>query len=176
MTAVKRKKALRAVLWGLTPVAAAAAAVAALPHPVVLYNPSPSIPTGYYVRSGEEPGKGRLIAFHVPALGRDYANAYVPYLMRGSIIKPIVASAGDTVCTTGPEGLTINGEAVAGIVDRDPRGVQLPHWRACRRLRQDEYFVLSTRIPNSFDSRYYGPVSRTEIIGTFRPISTKESI
>jgi conjugative transfer signal peptidase TraF len=175
MTVEKRRRAVRTVLWGLVPVAVAGAAVAALPHPIVLYNPSPSVPTGYYVRTGGAPAKGRLIAFHVPPLGRDYASAHVPYLVRGSILKPIAASGGDTVCTTGPKGLTINGNPIAPIAERDRRGVRLPHWRDCRRLRRDEYFVVSTRIPNSFDSRYYGPVTSAEIIGTFRPLSTDEN-
>ena len=48
-----------------------------------------------------------------------------------------------------------------------------PRWRACRRLDAGEFFVFSNRIPNSFDSRYYGPVRREAIVGVFRPIMTQ---
>jgi conjugative transfer signal peptidase TraF len=145
-----------------------AGAAAVIPHPVVVYNPTPSIPLGYYFRSGEAPAKGKIIAFPVPELGREYANAHAAYLVRGSIIKPIVAVAGDTVCTTGKEGLLINGKVIAPIIERDRNGVQLPHWRGCRQLTSGELFVFSDRIPNSFDSRYYGPVDASQIIGVFR--------
>lgn len=167
-----RRAAGRVLTYGLLPVGLIALAVAALPHPLVLYNPSPSIPIGYYVRSSAAPAKGQLIAFPVPALGLDYARANVPYLVRNSIVKPIVAVAGDSVCTTGADGLTINGKAIAPIAKQDRNGRPLPQWRACRQLRDGEYFVFSNRIPNSFDSRYYGPIDSAAIIGTFRPLST----
>tara|TARA_R110000787_G_scaffold274905_2_gene383031 strand:+ start:10918 stop:11280 length:363 start_codon:yes stop_codon:yes gene_type:complete len=105
-------------------------------------------------------------------MGRPYAAEHMPPLIRAGIIKQIAAGQGDRVCTTGPDGLAINGRAVAPIVQADRFGRQLPHWRACRTLRAGEYFVFSDRIPNSYDSRYYGPVRSTDIIGTFRPIWT----
>lgn len=169
----KRKRALWLVLGGLVPVGVAAAAVAALPSPLVLYNPSPSIPKGYYLRDNRTPAKGEIIAFHVPVGGQEYARAWLDYLIRGSVIKPIVATAGDMVCTTGKSvkaGLWINGARLGPIVERDKFGRLLPHWNGCRKLSEGEFFVFSDRIPNSYDSRYYGPVRATDIIGTFRPL------
>lgn len=166
----RRRRALRTVLWGFLPVAGAAVAAATVPGPIVIHNVSPSIPTGFYARSSADPAVGRIIAFRVPELGRPYAAAHVAPLIRDGIIKPIAAGEGDTVCTTGPSGLTINGKQLAPIVARDRRGVELPHWRGCRQLRAGEFFVFSDRIPNSYDSRYYGPVARADIIGTYRPL------
>ena len=168
----KRSRALRTVLIGFIPVAAAATVAATLPGPIVIHNPSPSLPIGYYARTGARPTTGRIIAFQIPPMGRPYAAEHMPPLIRAGIIKQIAAGQGDRVCTTGPDGLAINGRAVAPIVQADRFGRQLPHWRACRTLRAGEYFVFSDRIPNSYDSRYYGPVRSTDIIGTFRPIWT----
>ena len=161
-------RATRTVLWGLVPIALIATAAAAFPRPLILYNPSPSITTGYYARTPEAPATGKIIAFRVPTIGRDYAAVHMPYLIRGGIIKPIVAGAGDTVCTTGSSGLRINGKARAPIAEHDRHGLPLPHWRDCRALKAGEFFVFSDRIPNSYDSRYYGPVPASDIIGTFR--------
>jgi len=147
---------------------------AAFPGPLLLYNPSPSIPIGYYLRASVPPVKGRIIAFHVPASGRAYAASHIPYVVRGAIIKPIVAAAGDRVCAS--DRLTINGRVVAPIAKLDRQGRALPQWRGCRVLRRDEYFVFSNRIPNSFDSRYYGPVAQSEVIGTFRPLWTRTTL
>jgi conjugative transfer signal peptidase TraF len=171
----KRRRALRIVLIGLVPVATAAAVAAALPGPIVIHNPSPSIPQGYYVRSSEAPATGRIIAFRIPAQGRPYAAEHMPPLIRAGIIKRIAAGEGDRVCTTGREGLAINGRAVAPIVQADRFGRPLPHWRGCRALTAGEYFVFSDRIPNSYDSRYYGPVQTRDIIGTFRPVWVDQS-
>lgn len=171
-----RGRALRTVLWGLLPTGLVAIAVVALPRPFIFYNPSPSITTGYYARSGETPATGKIIAFRVPEIGRDYAAQHMPYLIRGGIIKPIAAEAGDTVCTTGSGGLRINGKARAPIAEHDRHGLSLPHWRDCRVLRAGEYFVFSDRIPNSYDSRYYGPVPASDIIGTFRLLWASDNL
>ena len=90
------------------------------------------------------------------------------YLHRLTILKEIAAGQGDVVCTQAGA-LTINGRWRAPVLERDPRGRQLPQWRGCRALAKDEFFVFSDRIPNSFDSRYYGPVKRAQIVGVFQP-------
>jgi type IV secretory pathway protease TraF len=67
----------------------------------------------------------------------------------------------------------INGVWRAPVLAHDSESRPLPRWRACRRLDAGEFFVFSNRIPNSFDSRYYGPVRREAIVGVFRPIMTR---
>lgn len=69
------------------------------------------------------------------------------------ILKPIVAGSGDRVDCTGAS-VTINGRIVANMPpELDTAGRRLPAWRENRILRSNEFFVLSTRIPNSFHSR-----------------------
>ena len=55
------------------------------------------------------------------------------------------------------------------------RARTLPVWRGCRALRRGEFFVFSNRIPNSFDSRYYGPVTQAQILGVFQPLMVSDS-
>ena len=81
----------------------------------------------------------------------------------------VAAAQGDLVCARGGV-LAINGLPIAPIYARDPRGRALPQWNGCRRLRPAEYFVYSDRIPNSFDSRYFGPVRASGVLGVAHPV------
>ncbi|MBZ0261949.1 MAG: S26 family signal peptidase [Hyphomicrobiales bacterium] len=53
--------------------------------------------------------------------------------------------------------------ARAKINDRSNR--LLPVRKGCRTLKSDEVFVLA-KPSNSFDSRYFGPMKRSQVIGT----------
>ena len=157
--------------WAITPCAACAALAAVAPQPSVLWNGTASEPVGLYVRSASTPAAGRIIAFRAPAPAFPYADDRMGYLHRLTILKEIAAGQGDVVCTQAGA-LTINGRWRAPVLERDPRGRPLPQWRGCRALAKDEFFVFSDRIPNSFDSRYYGPVKRAQIVGVFEPVAT----
>jgi len=103
-----------------------------------------------------------------------YGDGRMGYLHRVPILKEIAAGEGDVVCTQGGT-LSINGRWRAPVLAQDPRGRSLPQWRGCRELGSGEFFVFSNRIPNSFDSRYYGPVKTPEIVGVFEPLMTSSS-
>jgi type IV secretory pathway protease TraF len=49
----------------------------------------------------------------------------------------------------------------------------LPHWDGCRTLQADELFLLMAAVPDSFDSRYFGPVSLSAVIGRLVPLWTE---
>lgn len=160
------------LLLGLAPLPLAAAA-ALDPRPVVLVNGSASEPPGLYVASRRPAAVGERIAFRIPEPGRAYAARYLPARLRSSILKTVIAGAGDRVCAD-ENRLVVNGHALAPISRQDRRGVALPRWHDCRVLRGGEFFVYSGRIANSFDSRYYGPVPATDVIGVYRPLSAFE--
>jgi type IV secretory pathway protease TraF len=42
-------------------------------------------------------------------------------------------------------------------------------WTGCRRLRDDEIAVYSDHV-DSYDSRYFGPVTQDQIMGVYRLI------
>ena len=160
--------------WAVLPCAAAAALAGIVPQPSVLWNRSASEPPGLYVRTAAAPAIGRIIAFHAPASAFPYADGRMGYLHRIPILKQIAAGEGDVVCTRAGA-LSINGRWRAPVLAHDPRGGLLPQWRDCRALGKGEFFVFSNRIPNSFDSRYYGPVKIGEIVGVFEPVMTSSN-
>jgi conjugative transfer signal peptidase TraF len=158
-----------ALAWAVLPVLGAAALCAAVPQPVVLLNSTPSEPIGLYVRRTGPPQTGSIIAFRAPSTAFPYADERMSYLHRIPILKVVAAGEKDEVCTDRGE-LTINGHWRGSVLRQDERGERLPAWRGCRILARGEYFVFSDRVPNSFDSRYYGPIRRTSIIGVFEPL------
>ncbi|MCR5881230.1 S26 family signal peptidase [Phenylobacterium sp. J367] len=139
-------------------------------RPLLLWNRTASEPEGLYLRHAEPVSVGALVAFPAPSAAFPYANGHMAYLRRVPILKSVAAVAGDHVCAANDR-LEINGRVRAPILRQDRRGAALPRWDGCRRLRDGEVFVFSDRIPNSFDSRYFGPVNRAEIVGVFRPLA-----
>jgi type IV secretory pathway protease TraF len=85
------------------------------------------------------------------------------------LLKTVAAGPGDHVCAAGGR-LIIAGQYRAPIAWSDRRGRVLPHWAGCRRLAPDELFVFSDRVPDSFDSRYFGPIARRDVLGVFAPL------
>lgn len=139
---------------------------------MIVINTSPSVAQGLYIRSWESPCVGSLVDFQIPTRLQPYIQMRTG--QRGEqwyILKPILAGPGDHVDTTGDQ-LWINGKTIAPITTHDGAGRQLPVWRGNRVLQSDEYFVFSSRIPNSLDSRHYGPIYRYHIDAVRRCIFT----
>ncbi|QUD90958.1 S26 family signal peptidase [Phenylobacterium montanum] len=135
-------------------------------RPIVLLNRTPSEPPGFYILTARAPSRGDIIAFKTPAPAFPYADERMGYLHHRPLLKAVAAVGGDRVCTTGGE-LVVNGVARAPIAAADHQGMALPHWIGCRRLDEGEVFVFSARVPNSFDSRYYGPVRLGDVLGVY---------
>lgn len=87
------------------------------------------------------------------------------------LTKEIGALAGDYVCVT-ESAVFVNGAYRAPVFEADHAGLPLPRYRRCKILSAEEVFLLSTRNPHSFDSRYFGPVNAKSLIGEMRPIFT----
>ena len=158
---------------GLTLTIVIAAASTFFADRQVVINTSPSVQPGIYVRSNAEPAVGAIVDFEIPAAAQPYIRARSGYSGEcWYILKPIVAGPGDQVDTLN-DWLVVNGKRIAPMPPReDSAGRPLPIWRGCRRLADDEFFVFSARIPNSFDSRCYGPIQRGEIISVRCPLIT----
>ena len=157
---------------GLAPIIGLALLHHAVAAPVLVYNPSGSEPRGFYRLTSQSPALGRLIVFRVPASGRDYAGQNLGHLVRGGILKEIAAGPGSTVCERSGK-VFIDRRLRARVSEHDSNGRPLPHWSGCQTLTEGEFFAFSDRIPNSFDSRYYGPVQQSEVVGVYAPIWTE---
>ncbi|MEW5688194.1 MAG: S26 family signal peptidase [Pseudomonadota bacterium] len=139
--------------------------------PLLIWNRTPSEPIGLYRRSFSPAAPGRLVAFIAPPAAFPYAERRLGHLHRVPILKEVAAAAGDVVCTD-DGALHINGQWRAPIQTRDSEGAPLPRWTGCRALTSREIFVYSQRIPNSFDSRYFGPIDLAMVKGVFAPLIT----
>lgn len=154
-----------AALFGL---AALALASQASPRLAVI-NETPSLPRGLYVRvPAARPERGAVVALAPPPTTQAYlAGLGMP--QRARLLKRIAATGGDQVCARDGR-LEAPGRRVA-VRSRDHRGVPLPAWTACGPLAPGEVFLLGDS-PDSFDSRYFGPVRQAELDGVFRPVLT----
>jgi type IV secretory pathway protease TraF len=125
---------------------------------------SASVPIGLYRLGPRRPSMGDLAVIRLPeAVGRLAATRGC--LRAGALlIKPVVAGAGDLVCRDGPV-VAINRRTVAHAKPTDAAARPLPAWSGCIRLAHTQVFVLSAD-PDSFDSRYFGPLDRTHVLGT----------
>lgn len=138
--------------------------------PRVIWNASASVPVGAYWLVSNETARGDLVLVEPPPDARRLAAArgYLPERVR--LVKRLAAVGGDLVCGDGVA-VEINGARVAQRLASDSRGRPLPAWTGCRTLATDEVFLL-TEAPDSFDSRYFGPVRRSAVVGKLVPIWT----
>ena len=170
----------RIVLAGLSACGLAALAWAAFvqPLPRLIYNPSDSVPVGWYRvkpldhRATSLPRSlsvGSIVLTLLPAdaaalaAQRGYLPAHVPLLKRVGAVAP------QHVCIVAGQ-VRIDGVPSAAVLPADRLGRPLPSWPQCRQLRPGELFLLSRTNPASFDSRYFGPVSASAVIGVARPV------
>ncbi|AXN27630.1 S26 family signal peptidase [Pseudomonas aeruginosa] len=170
----------RLVLAGLSVCGFAALAWASFvsPLPRLTYNPSDSVAVGWYRidpldhRAGSPPrplSVDSIVLVPLPAKAaalaaqRGYLPTRVPLLKRIGAIPP------QKVCIIGGI-VRIDGVPSAAVLRADGMGRLLSSWPQCRRLEPGELFLLSVTNPASFDSRYFGPVAASTVIGVAHPV------
>ena len=165
-----RKPAALPLAVALAGIALVGFSAIAYPRPRLIWNASASAPIGLYRVVSGAPERGDFVLVRIPksieklAAIRGYLPAGVP------LIKRIAAVAGDDVCAFNGA-IIVNGEIVVRQHDVDRAGRPLPRWNECRELVQGEFFLLGDA-PDSFDSRYFGPVSSARVIGRLAPLWT----
>lgn len=140
----------------------------------LVYNDSASVPLGFWWRAGgpETPLRpGMVIGFRPPAAGRAYVAAHLPQYLHGELIlKYVVATAGGRICRDPAGAFSVNGRVLGRALKADEHGNLLPAWQGCRMLSAGSVAVFSNRIPDSYDSRYYGAVPARDIKAVYRPL------
>jgi conjugative transfer signal peptidase TraF len=162
-----------------------AAGVAAIEGSGVRLNLSASMPIGLYLARDVRGtrialSRGTIVAVCLPDRLATWGRSR-GYLMRGRcpdgsapVGKPVFAIAGDTVSVK-PDGLARNGRFIPRTValDRDRAGLPLTRLGCGDYLvRPDQLWLVSTHVPESWDSRYFGPVPTANVIALLRPVWT----
>jgi conjugative transfer signal peptidase TraF len=154
----------------------AALAWASFVRPVaqVVYNPTDSVPIGWYrIEPIHSPTDslhvGSIVLARLPAdaaalaAQRGYLPSHIPLLKRVGAISP------QHVCIVKGE-VRIDGVPLTAVLHADRLGRPLPSWPQCRVLAEGELFLLSATNQASFDSRYFGPIAASAVIGIAQPI------
>lgn len=137
----------------------------------ILINDSPSLPEGlWYIVPGATVTPGKVIAFTPPDAALPYVRRHLKRYISQPLLKPVVAGAGARVCGDATGGFSVDGNRLGFPKAQDSRGNSVTPWTGCRTLTASEFAVFSGRIPNSYDSRYYGPIPRENIKGVYRPL------
>ncbi len=140
--------------------------------PLLFYNASASAPLGWYwLAPAAALQQGRYALADLPDEAARLADlrGYLPRNV--PLLKPIAAQFGQLVCER--EGVvSIDGVVVAAALPADHLGRPLIAWTMCRQLTQDELFLLNPHRRDSFDSRYFGPIQRSNVLGTAHPVWT----
>lgn len=139
-----------------------------------VYNASDSVPVGWYRidpagrKAGSSP-VGSIVLIRLPDASASLAaqRGYLPIGI--PLLKRVAAVAGQHVCIA-DRIVRIDGVTVAAARVADRAGRPLRAWSGCRRLRHGELLLLSTTNPASFDSRYFGPVEASAVLGIAHPL------
>jgi conjugative transfer signal peptidase TraF len=140
------------------------------PVPQLIWNASASVPIGLYrVLPALPLHVGELVVVRPP---EDLASflAERGYLAIGvPLLKHILALSGQTICRRG-ETIIVDGKAMGSALCLDHAGRTLPGWLGCRVVAEGEVFLMNWRSEYSFDSRYFGPLPASTIVGRADPL------
>lgn len=137
-------------------------------------NLSASFPRGIYriqkfKISDIQPGV--VVIFDPPPVARPliYGRGWLP--SGWPLIKYVGAVSGDTYAVEGSR-FFINGKHVGQVFTGDSEGKPLSFIKGTVKVKPGEFLPVSTHISNSFDGRYFGPVSLSAIRGKATPVWT----
>lgn len=125
-------------------------------------NPTASQPhRAFLVLHGRPFGRGDLIAF------RFGGSSYYP---EGTIfVKAVKGLPGDRLEIREDRTVWLNGAAMDVVRATDSKGRAVESSLFEGVIPENSYFLYSPA-PNSYDSRYYGPVTKSQIVGRVVPL------
>jgi conjugative transfer signal peptidase TraF len=160
----------------LTPVWILLSAIGLLGLAGVRFNWTASLPRGLYIITND--ANAALVefcpegVFSVLSVSRGYRPHGVCPDRAAPLLKPVIARPGDTVAVS-EDGLSVNGRPIENTKARrlDSAGRPLEPWPlGVYSVRPATVWVASTYHPNSFDSRYFGPIGVSMIRHRLRPL------
>jgi type IV secretory pathway protease TraF len=132
------------------------------------------VPTGLY---GVQPARRFIVTDLVVAFPPDPLATFLAeggYLPHGvPLIKRVLALPAQIVCRKDLT-ITVDGIEMGAARQRDHRGRLLPVWQGCRVVNQGEVFLMNWDEPASLDSRYFGALPLSAIVGRAVPLWTFE--
>jgi type IV secretory pathway protease TraF len=134
------------------------------PVPLLIWNASESVPIGWYYVAKRQPKIGEIAVIKPTDWVQIYASSrgYLPQNVW--LLKPIFASHPSIICRFASH-VFVDGKRVAKAKIKDKMHRLLPVWKGCKALTSTQYFVLG-RHRDSFDSRYFGPSEKHQVVGT----------
>lgn len=138
----------------------------------VVYSATASMPWGFYFVSPiKNITRYDIVEFIPPIAILNFVKEHHWIPQSGLMIKYVFAVPGDEVCVR-DAAVWINNKKIGKVYRFYAHGQLLPQSKICGRLRSDQYFVLSTKKERSFDGRYFGAISVSNILGRAIPIYT----
>lgn len=144
-------------------------------------NDSKSIPVGIYLTSDLPAGKGAYVLLCPPQTAVIAEAKHRGYLVAGFcpgdygyMMKMIFAVQGDFVAIS-ENGVSVNGAVLpfSRPLLNDSAGRPLARYRPAQfTLRSSEILLMSNVSGTSFDARYFGPVTRSQIKTVIVPVFT----
>jgi conjugative transfer signal peptidase TraF len=142
--------------------------------PHYIWNASKSVPIGLYrLQPAASLTVTELVAIQPPDLLAGFLdlNGYLPIGV--PMLKRVLALPGQTVCRSGLT-IVVDGIEVGQAQKRDGRGRPLPAWNGCRVIADGDVFVMNWQSTDSLDSRYFGPLPASAVIGRAVPVWTSD--
>lgn len=134
---------------------------------VLIWNRTPSVPTGLYHVTNARPERGILVAYKPTDGERTWLTSQNIVGENWPLLKYIAALQGDRICWN--NGHVYVNDRAAGQLKNTGSYTQLS---GCKELRSGDVFLLSPH-PDSVDGRYFGVQKTRNIIGAAVPIWTK---
>lgn len=137
----------------------------------VTYQSSSSMPKGFYfVEPVKQIHRLDRVLFYPPEKFLKFAkyHHWIPH--GGLLMKYVMAMPGDMVCKKNGF-FWIRHRKIGKVYRYYAPQKLLPSRPFCGILKNNQYLLVSTKNPHSFDSRYFGPIDRQSIIGTCRKVT-----
>ncbi|MGD9153313.1 MAG: signal peptidase I [Gammaproteobacteria bacterium] len=132
---------------------------------LLTYQVTASMPKGFYfIKPSQHFHRRDIVLFKPPEKFLHFLLQKKWLPKNGLMLKYVVGIPGDYVCQN-KKWIYINNQKIAPIYQEYKPGKKLPNNCFCGKLKKHQYLLMSTKLKNSFDGRYFGPVNDDRIIG-----------